>query len=104
MTTNLLSDLPSHLPDELFTKLLEAANVRIARIVSHGHLSPEGFWFDQDHHEWAVVLKGAARPRFEDESVEMKPGDFVNIPAHTKHSVEWTTLDEPTIWLAVHYE
>ena len=35
--------------------------------------------------------------------VEMKPGDFVNIPAHKKHRVEWTTPDEPTIWLAVHY-
>ena len=36
--------------------------------------------------------------------VEMKPGDFVNIPAHKKHRVEWTTPDEPTIWLAVFYE
>ena len=33
----------------------------------------------------------------------MKPGDFVNIPAHKKHRVEWTTPDEPTVWLAVHY-
>ena len=49
--TNLLTDLPPHLPDELFTTLLEAANVRIERIVSHGHASPEGFWYDQDRHE-----------------------------------------------------
>jgi hypothetical protein len=49
------------------------------------------------------VLKGAARLRFEDETVEMQPGDFVNIPAHKKHRVEWTTPDEPTIWLAVHF-
>ena len=58
---------------------------------------------DQDRHEWVVVLKGAARLRFEDGTVEMKPGDFVNIPAHRKHRVEWTTPGEPTIWLAVHY-
>ena len=45
-----------------------------------------------------MVLKGAARLRFEDETVEMKPGDFLKIPAHKKHRVEWTTLDEPTIW------
>jgi cupin 2 domain-containing protein len=44
MTTNLLTDLPCHLPDELPTTLLEAASVRIVRIVSHGHASPEGFW------------------------------------------------------------
>jgi cupin 2 domain-containing protein len=61
------------------------------------------FWYDEDQHEWVVVLKGAARLRFEDEPVEMKPGDFVNIPAHRKHRVEWTTPDEPTVWLAVFY-
>ena len=100
---NLLEDLPQSLPDELVTTLLEAVNVRIERIVSHGHVSPEGLWYDQDQHEWVIVLRGAARIRFEDGTVEMKPGDFVNIPAHQKHRVEWTTPDEPTIWLAVHY-
>ena len=103
-TTNLFTDLPQKLPDELITTLLEAADVRIERIVSHGHASPEGFWFDQEQHEWVIVFKGAARLRFEDGEIEMTPGDFVNIPAHTKHRVEWTTPDEPTIWLAVHYE
>src|SRR5437870_1063910 len=98
--TNLFADLPQHLPDELFTTLLDAANVRIERIVSHGHASPDGFWCDQDQHEWVVVLKRAARLIFEDETVEMQPGDFVNIPAHKKHRVEWTTPDEPTISLA----
>jgi cupin 2 domain-containing protein len=102
-TNNLFVHLPRHLPDELFTTLLDAANVRIERIVSHGHASPEGFWYDQDQHEWVVVLKGAARLRFEDETIEMKPGDFIDIPVHKKHRVEWTTPDEPTLWLAVHY-
>jgi len=100
---NLFADLPQHLPQELIQTLLTVANVRIERIVSHGHASPEGFWYDQDQHEWVVVLNGAARLCFEDDIVEMKPGDFVNIPAHIKHRVEWTTPDEPTIWLAVHY-
>ncbi len=103
MTGNLFADLPVHLPDELFATLLAAANVRIERIVSHGHTSPEGFWYDQEQHEWVVVLKGAARLRFENDTVEMRPGDFVSIPAHKKHRVEWTTPDEPTVWLAVHY-
>ena len=101
MTANLYTDLPANLPDELFSTLLDAANIRIERIVSHGHASPEGFWYDQDENEWVIVLKGAARLRIEDETVAMKPGDFVNIPAHRKHRVEWTTPDEPTIWLAV---
>jgi cupin 2 domain-containing protein len=104
MTTNLFADLPTNLPDELLTTLLKAANIRIERIVSHGHASPKEFWYDQDEHEWVIVLQGAATLRFEDGSMEMKPGDFVNIPAHKKHRVEWTTPDEPTIWLAVFYK
>ena len=56
--SSLFADLPQHLPDELITNLLEAANVHIERIVSHGHASPEGFWYDQDQHEWVLVLKG----------------------------------------------
>ena len=66
MTTNLFTDLPANLPDELLTTLLDANNVRIERIVSHGHVSPDGFWYDQDEHEWVIILKGAARVRFEE--------------------------------------
>ena len=104
-SNNLFHDLPSSLPQELVQTLISAANVRIERIVSHGHASPEDLWYDQDQHEWVVVLKGAARLRFEGDvqPVAMKPGDFINIMAHTKHRVEWTTPDEPTIWLAFHY-
>ena len=66
---------------------------------------PDGFWFDQGKHEWVVLLKGAARLRFEnaDEPIEMLPGSFVNIPAHQRHRVEWTDSTQPTIWLAIHY-
>jgi cupin 2 domain-containing protein len=102
--TNLFAELPGRLPEELFETLLTRNKVRIERIVSHGHASPAGFWYDQDQHEWVVVLKGAATLQFEDRSLEMRPGDFVNIPAHQKHRVAWTAPDEPTIWLAVHYD
>ena len=101
--SNLFADLPKQLADELCTTLVDAAAVRIERIVSHGHASPSNFWYDQDQHEWVIVLKGSARLRFEDGIVEMKPGDFINISAHRRHRVEWTTPEEPTIWLAVHY-
>jgi cupin 2 domain-containing protein len=86
MTNNLFTDVPTNLPEELLTTLLEAANVRIERIVSQGHVSPEGFWYDQDEHEWVIVLKGAATLRFEESTLEMKPGDSVNIPAHRRAS------------------
>jgi cupin 2 domain-containing protein len=99
----LFNELPAHLPNEFISTLLESAQVRIERIVSQGHASPDGFWYDQVQHEWVMVLKGAARLCLEDQTIEMRPGDFLNIPAHTKHRVEWTTPDEPTVWLAVHY-
>ncbi len=103
MTTNLFANLLTSLPDELFTALLQAPGVRIERIVSHGHQSPNGFWCDQPTNEWVLVLQGAAKIEFEDGTLEMQPGDYVDIPAHRKHRVAWTTPNEPTIWLAVHY-
>ena len=93
MTNNLLTDLPQHLPKEVVQTLIRAADVRIERIISHGHASPADFWYDQPQHEWVIVLKGAARLQFEDGMVEMKLGDFINIPAFRKHRVDWTTPD-----------
>lgn len=104
MTANLFDQLPSKLPEEPFNTLLDTGNVRIERIVSQGHASPEGFWYDQDEHEWVLVLRGAARLSVEGEIKELKQGDFLNILSHQKHRVEWTTPDEPTIWLAVFYK
>jgi len=103
--TNLYADLPATLPTELLQTLVARPNVRIERIISHGHASPPGFWYDQAEHEWVAVLRGAARLRFERDEriVELAPGDFIEIPAHERHRVEWTTPDEPTIWLAVFY-
>ena len=103
MPTNLFTDLPAHLPAEIVTKLLVAGSLRIERIISHGHASPADFWYDQPQHEWVIVLKGAARLQFEDGMVEMNPGDFINIPAFKKHRVDWTTPEEPTVWLGVRY-
>ncbi len=102
---NLFAGIPAALPEELLETLVDTRSVRIERIVSQGHASPEGFWYDQNQHEWVLLLRGAARLRFEGDqnALEMKPGDFVNIPAHRRHRVEWTTPDGPTVWLAVHY-
>src|ERR1051326_2300025 len=104
--TNLFASIPDELLAELIETLAENVHVRIERIVSHGHASPAGFWYDQVWDEWVVVLKGAARLRFEDvaSAVEMKTGDAVLIPARRRHRVDWTMPDGPTVWLAVHYQ
>jgi cupin 2 domain-containing protein len=93
----------SPLPAEVFETLAQSAHVRIERIVSEGHTSPAHGWYDQDQSEWVLLLQGAARLEFEDSTLALSPGDYVNIPAHRKHRVVWTTPDQRTIWLAVFY-
>jgi cupin 2 domain-containing protein len=102
--TSLFADIPAAVPVELKETLVQAKHVRIERIVSHGQASPDGFWYDQAENEWVLVVQGAARLQFEDETIELKPGVWINIPAHHKHRVEWTSPNELTIWLAVFYE
>ena len=104
--TNLLSGLPRNLPEELVETLARGEDVRIERIVSTGHASPDGFWYDQDQSEWVAVLSGEARLRFQGDAqaIRMRPGDYVNIPAHRKHRVEWTSPDTATVWLAIFYQ
>src|SRR5688572_21243822 len=103
-TPNLFADLPAHLPAEQFTTLLDAPSLRVERIVSTGHASPEGFWYDQPQNEWVLLLRGAARLRFEgQEPIDLTPGSHVQIPAGRRHRVDRTSSDEPTVWLAIHY-
>jgi cupin 2 domain-containing protein len=88
---------------EFFETLLQRPGVRIERIVSHGHCSEAGFWYDQEEAEWVLVVQGEARLRFEqgDRVVELKSGDWVAIAARERHRVEWTTPERETVWLAV---
>lgn len=101
---NLLGDVPDEIPEEIFQTLVASKQVKIERIISHGHSSEAGFWYDQDDNEWVLLLQGYARLAFENgDSRELHPGDFVNIPAHVRHRVDYTHGDQPTIWLAVFY-
>ena len=103
---NLLRDIAAPGADEDVTLLLETLGVRIARIVSHAHASPPGYWYDQDDAEWVMVVSGAAGLLIDGEAEERRlgPGDYLLIPAHVRHRVEWTAPDQPTVWLAVHLQ
>lgn len=101
---NIFESIPDNLPDELFDRLVDNNNILIERIISKGHSSPESGWYDQDRNEWVIVLRGEAILSFTTgKSVTLKEGDYISIPAHRKHKVEWTSPDIETIWLAVHY-
>ncbi|HEX8987423.1 MAG TPA: cupin domain-containing protein [Rhodocyclaceae bacterium] len=92
-------------PVEAFTALLDRPGVRVERIVSTGQASPPGFWYDQPEGEWVLVVAGEARLQIEGEAQPrtLKAGDWIELPAHCRHRVEWTTPAEPTVWLAIHY-
>jgi cupin 2 domain-containing protein len=102
---NLFAGLPGGDDGEEFLALLSRDGVRIERIVSRGHASPPGFWYEEPQGEWVVVLAGEARLRFADEAEPrvLRPGDFCDIAAGRRHRVEWTDPEGATVWLAVHY-
>ena len=101
---NVFSSLPQDIRAEVFEEIVKGKHVRIERILSQGHSSPESGWYDQEENEWVLVLGGVGAIQFEDgEEVVLNEGDCVNIPAHRKHKVLWTKPDEITIWLAVFY-
>lgn len=102
---NLLEDLPEDFSTEHFAEIcqLGEGQVRIERIVSKGHSSPDGFWYDQDQDEWVLILQGEARLQLANQQspITLKPGDSLLLPAHCRHRVAWTTPDQPTIWIAI---
>jgi cupin 2 domain-containing protein len=101
---NLFTNIPDQLADEQIVTLLQAPTVRIERIVSTGHATPAGRWYDQDQDEWVVVLAGSAGLLFDGETEprRLEPGNYVHIAAHVRHRVAWTDSSTPTIWLAIH--
>lgn len=97
-------DLPLSLPnEELFESLVSADNISIERIISTGQVTPPGEWYDQDQDEWVILLQGFASLAYGDGSkIKLTTGDYLFIPAHQKHRVEYTSSEPPCIWLAVH--
>ena len=92
--------------EESFREIFSWPGLKIERIVSHGQASPPEFWYDQAWNEWVIVLKGGATLQFEDEPATraLGEGDYVFISARKRHRVEWTEPQQPTVWLAVHFE
>lgn len=105
MTKKNLFDLPDDVPrdDECLERLAEGPGVRIERIISHGHTTPEDEWYDQPESEWVALLQGEATLAFDDGSkTELAAGDAVFIEAHRRHRVARTSTQPPCVWLAVH--
>ena len=98
---NLFASLPAASDGERFETLFANAVCCVERIVSFGHASPPGFWYEQDEDEWVVLLAGSAVLAFEDGRVlALCAGDWASLPARCRHRVESVSAD--ALWLAVH--
>jgi cupin 2 domain-containing protein len=102
--SNIFDSIPEDMRAEVFDNIVSSPNLRIGRILSKGHTSPETGWYDQDENEWVMVIDGQATIEFVDGTlVSLRKGDYLNIPAHSKHKVSWSDPNQITIWLAVFY-
>ena len=105
-TGNLFSFEASRCGEERIDMLITGQRLNVERIVSMGHASPEGFWYDDSRAEWVALLSGAAVLEFEEDSTlyDMRPGDYALIEPHCWHRVAWTHAKEQTVWLAIYHE
>jgi cupin 2 domain-containing protein len=103
---NLFSEIPDSMSGEIFEILLRNEHFKLERIISSGQASPPGEWFDQEMNEWVILLSGSAGLLFEGETdaYMMRPGDYIHIPAHQHHRIEWTDPKQKTVWLALHFK
>ncbi|EAQ6497558.1 cupin domain-containing protein [Salmonella enterica subsp. salamae] len=106
MKINLLDNIHATLPVELIQSILVGDNgFRMERIVSRGHYTSSGFWYDQNENEWIMLVSGSAIIEYEENKklIEMYPGDTIIIPAHCRHRVVWTDPLQCSIWLVIFY-
>lgn len=99
---NLLPPSPASLGTESFAPLAEGTAFQLEHIISRGEASPDGFWYDQDRHEWVMLVRGSATLEFEDGTRALVAGDCLTIEAHCRHRVACASID--AVWLALHYD
>jgi cupin 2 domain-containing protein len=85
------------------TVLVATPSLRLERIHSCRAASPQGFWYDQEEHEWVTLLQGSASLQFEDEAGprELNRGDSLLIRAHRRHRLLATDPPPGSVWLAL---
>ncbi|AUC61302.1 cupin 2 domain-containing protein [Cyanobacterium sp. HL-69] len=95
---NLFDNLPFLVDGEDFSELLRCENVVVERIVSSDR--PYHKIYNQDHHEWIILIEGETQLKIRDDFINLKAGDYLFIAAQTPHQVIKTSPN--CIWLAIH--
>ncbi len=96
---NIFAQIAEAGEEEQFDLLFKSPNCRIDRIVSAGHSSPKGFWYDQENDEFILLIQGEATLEFEDRKVTLKKGDYMHIPKNFKHRLDSTSIEPVCVWL-----
>jgi len=85
---------------EIFNNLFKNSNLTITQIVSSNNLKVKEY--DQDVNEFVILLEGDATLEIEGSIKDLKKGDYLYIPAHTKHKVLKTS--NGALWLAIYFK
>jgi len=97
-TGNLFADAAPPCRGERLETLLACRNLVVERIVSSATVEPNEYLQSQD--EWVVLIRGEAALEVAGEAVVLHSGDYVFLPAGTRHTV--TSASEGALWLAIH--
>ncbi|MCX6157127.1 MAG: cupin domain-containing protein [Ignavibacteriae bacterium] len=106
-TDNFFNSINLKSNKEKFTELIKGRSFTAEKIVSNGFKSPDNKWMSEVNDEWVMLLKGSAKLEFEFEVgdvINLKAGDYLLIPAKTKHRVIYTSKKPFCYWLAIHFK
>ena len=83
---------------ERIESLLALQNLVIERIVSSSKVAQTEYVQTQD--EWVALLQGSAQLVVAGETVTLKSGDYLFLPAGTPHTV--LSVSDGAVWIAIH--
>ena len=89
LTGNLFAALPAPGPAEEFRVLWERAGVWVERILSRGHTTPPGEWYDQPADEWVAVLSGVGTAAEALAELRLLAPDLTEAEARSRVSRSW---------------
>lgn len=88
--------------DEYTEIIWQNEHLRLERIISCGHTSPQGFWYEQEEDEWVTIIAGEGEITWDNgEASYLKAGESIFIPRKKRHRVSYTSDNPLCIWLAL---